>query len=122
MKQQNQTLDKAKYHKIKTGFVTLLQEARKVNPEVVCQAILDVFETLRQIDFFFDESAVTGYFLRKFSGSISPKQSTIRKLTGSFAAYAALNGEEREVVLNQLRMSLEVESLKISIVQPKEAA
>jgi hypothetical protein len=124
MKSQNDILDKSKYQKIKTGFVTILQEARKQQPKATMDIIPSIFETLSNIDCFFDESAATGHFLKKsINGhSLTLKLPVLRKLNESFREYAALSETNREAIVEQLKLSIAVEQLKIVRMPPMEVA
>lgn len=124
MKQQNDVLDKSKYQKIKAGFVTMLQEARKQQPEATMGIIPSIFETLSNIDCFFDESAATGHFLKKSMNghSLILKLPVLRKLNESFREFASLSETNREAIVEQLKLSISVEQLKIVRMPPKEVA
>src|SRR5438876_12184645 len=80
MNQPNSSLDKAKYAKVKTGFVALLHDVGKKKPEICEEIVLAVFETLGMIDLFLDETAATGHFLQRCSCSQLVRPTTIRKL------------------------------------------
>ena len=124
MKPQSDILDKSKYRMIKTGFVTMLQEARKQQPKATMEIVPSIFETLSNIDCFFDESAATGHFLKKSMNghSLILKQTVLRKLNESFREYAALSQTNREAIVEQLKLSIAVEQLKVVSLPPKEVA
>lgn len=116
MKNENAILDKAKYQKIKNGFAAILQEAHKHSLEVRQDIVASIFCTLSEIDCFLDETAATGNFLNQSMNGVSRvlKHTTVRKLTESFAAFATLKEQDRIEVMNQLKLSIAVEQLKMA--------
>ena len=124
MKGDASILDRGKYQKIKSGFAAVLQEARKRRPEIGQDIVTSIFCTLSDIDSFLDETAATGAFLNESMNGFSRtlKHTTIRKLTESFAAFCTLKEKDRITVMNQLKLSLDVEQWKVPAPLPKEAA
>jgi hypothetical protein len=114
--EQINVLDKSKYQKIKSGFVTALSEARKHDPANATTVVQTVFETLSSIDSFLDETAATGHFLQECMDGHPRilKHTTIHKLNESFRSFAGLNVADRESVVKQLTLSIAVEQLRMS--------
>ncbi len=107
------TLDKSKYQKIKTGFVSVLQETEAEQVEAIVSAM---FGTLGTISNFLDETAATGHFLQQAMDKESRKVSraTIGRLNESFRLFAGLTEPDRDAVVEQLSLSIAVERMKLA--------